>query len=52
MQPLEDDRSDEWMVAYLRLLHDYELLRQRYMHARAAIDNDLFLADLEEARRF
>jgi hypothetical protein len=46
-QPSRDERAaDELLVAYLRLLHDYELLRQRYEHARAAIDNDIYLADL------
>lgn len=40
---------DDFMVLYLRLLHDYAKLQWRYEHARAAIDNDLW-AD-EQAKR-
>lgn len=38
----EEALADDWHVAYLRLLHDYEKLRALYRHARAAIDNDLW----------
>jgi hypothetical protein len=38
----EEALADDWQVAYLRLLHDYEKLRRLYLHARAAIDNDLW----------
>lgn len=45
----EDEQADAWLVAYLRLLHDYMKLQARYEHARAAIDNDLWADD--QARR-
>jgi hypothetical protein len=44
-----DDSYEDFLVLYLRLLHDYESLLWRYEHARAAIDNDLW-AEAQIAR--
>jgi hypothetical protein len=44
----------DWEAAYeellrecLRLQHKYERLKRDYEHARAAIENDLVIADLQ-----
>ena len=46
-----EEATDDFWAAYLRLLHDYEQLKARYAHARAAIDNDIWLADEQERRK-
>jgi hypothetical protein len=45
---------DDWEAAYaelereyLRLQHRYERLKRDYEHARAAIENDLVIADFK-----
>lgn len=44
-QSAEERAAEDLYVMYLRLLHDYEKLRGLYQHARAAIDNDLYIED-------
>jgi hypothetical protein len=48
------DASDQWAIdyeellrEYLRLQHKYERLKRDYEHARAAIENDLVIADFK-----